>query len=105
MSNCKQISSKIKTPFGVFLFLNKLNYLSPGLREPWVERITQPIANEIEGQYGDHDGNAGKEHQMRRIEYAVTLFAKHQSPFRGWFFSPETEKRQRGSVQDDHGDS
>ena len=53
--------------------------------QSWVKRIAQPVANQVEGKYGQHDGKPGIEHKMRSCEYLVMFRANHGAPFRrGW---------------------
>ena len=49
----------------------------------WIERIAQAVAQQVERQHGEHDGDAGEEHEARRVEYAVALVTQHQPPFSG----------------------
>src|SRR5215208_5601757 len=48
-----------------------------------VKRVSQPIAQEIEGKYRERNGNPWKENKMRSCKYLVAFRTQHGAPFRG----------------------
>src|SRR5580658_3237655 len=78
--------------------------LQPGLDTgAWIEIIAQSIADEVEAQHGQHDGERGKQHQMRRVEQMSAAVVEHGSPGRGWRRDAETEKAHGGFGEDGSG--
>ena len=75
------------------------------MHESWVERITQPIADQVEGKHGEHDGKPGVEHKMWSSEYLITFRAKHGAPFRCGGLCAKAEKGKRGGIQNSGSDA
>ena len=43
----------------------------------------QSVTEEVEAKYGEHDGDAREDDQVRRAEDAVLFLTHHQEPLRG----------------------
>src|SRR5215472_14822758 len=66
-----------------------------------VERVAQRVAEEIEGEHGEADGEAGKDgHPRRRLREVHRRAAEHEAPRRGGLLDAEPEKGERGFEED-----
>src|SRR6266487_305529 len=69
--------------------------------EAWIEVVTQAVAEQIEGEYCNTDGNAREQNHPRRLTVKVSGVARqHQAPGRGRLLYAEPQKRQRCLRQD-----
>ena len=68
-----------------------------------VEEVTHGVAYEVEGEDGEHDGEGGKEHEVRRVEEVRARVVQHASPTwdRGW--DAETQEAHGGFGEDGGG--
>src|SRR5215212_4767413 len=68
--------------------------------QPRVERVAQPVAEEVEAEDGQGQEDAGEEDQVRRREQVAAVEPDHGSPFRRWWLGTEPEERQGCHVED-----
>src|SRR5205807_6671397 len=57
-----------------------------------VEIVAQRVADEIEGEHGEHHGDSRKEHEMRRVEQVRAGVVEHGAPACGWWRHAEAQK-------------
>src|SRR5262245_3172242 len=50
--------------------------------QPWVERVTQPVAQQIHGEDGQHDGEPGKRREPPGRRDVVPSIGQHPAPGR-----------------------
>src|SRR5262245_47501854 len=81
-------------------FQNPLTALLPLAR---VQRIAQPIAQQIEGEHSQDQGNAGKEDQMGGSEHLVAFLADHRTPFWSGRLRSQSQKGERSGIEDGGG--
>src|SRR5262245_8644664 len=65
-----------------------------------VKGIPNPVAEEVEAEHGEKDGQAGKSSQPRRLLEIATAHGEHDPPRRRGGLRAETEERQRGFRED-----
>src|SRR5688500_6638109 len=75
------------------------NAMSADLRAR-VERVAQPVADDVEGQHREHDGGAGKERDPRRQRQELLALVQDRSPRRQRRLHADPEVRQRRLEQD-----
>src|SRR6185369_12474932 len=76
-----------------------------GLLEAWIERVAQAVAEEVEAEHGDEDGQAGEQRQPH-----VGLDERHvgfqvPAPARRRRLSAQAQERQRRLHDDRGGDA
>ena len=62
-----------------------------------IEHITQAIAQQIEAQDCNHDGETGEENHVRCGKDVIARFGEHLAPFRGGGLRAEPQESQRGA--------
>src|SRR5262245_25848575 len=72
--------------------------------EPRIERVAQPVTEQVDGEHGQHDREAGKRRQPPRRRHVVAAVGQHPSPRRRGRLDAEPEKRERGLVDDHEGE-
>src|SRR5208282_5327721 len=66
------------------------------MRESRVEEVAQGVADEVDGEDGEHHGQGREEHEMRRIEKVRAGVVEHGSPAGGWRGDAEAEEAHGG---------
>src|SRR5712691_11425651 len=65
-----------------------------------IERITQPVANQVEAEDRQEDGEARERAEPRGLLEVAAALGQHDSPRRGRRLRAEAEKRERGFDED-----
>src|SRR5690606_29193745 len=68
--------------------------------EPGVERVTKSIAEQVETQDGESDGDTREDGSMRVALEVFATRAEHGAPLWAWRLCTETEEAQTGGNQD-----
>ena len=66
--------------------------------EPRVERVAQAVAEQVEGEHRERDGEARGEDDVRRVEQLVALAARSSSPTRAFDRSPVTPMNESAAI-------
>src|SRR5690606_35820906 len=82
-----------------------LPLFSPAMYQAWVKRIAQAVAEEVEGENGDRDGDARGKDEMRGAEKLVAFAAEHTAPFGNRLLSAEADEGERGRFQNRTGNT
>src|SRR5579864_3453382 len=69
-----------------------------------VERVAQAVAQEIDGEDGQHDGDAGEEGHPPGVLEKLASLGQHVSPLRCGRADPQAEEAQRRPGDDRRGD-
>src|SRR5690606_8574404 len=69
-------------------------------RQLRVERIAQPVADEVDGQHRDQDRKSREGHHPPGTQDELPRLGQHRSPFRGWRLRPEAQEAEGGGVED-----
>src|SRR5262249_16134726 len=69
-----------------------------------VEHVAEPVAEQIEADHRDHDGEAGKDRDVRSHPEEIARLAQHRPPLRGGRLSPQAEEAQVGGGEDGRGE-
>jgi len=75
------------------------------VRQARVERVAQAVAEQVEGQHGNHNRQAGIKDEVRRTENLVALRAEHRAPFGRRRLGAQAEEGKRGGVEDGGGNA
>src|SRR6266851_1171591 len=63
--------------------------------QAWIEGIAQTIAEQVEPEYGDENGQAGRDRQKARVAQETYAHVEHRAPRRFWWLNPQSQKRKR----------
>src|SRR5262249_5050037 len=66
----------------------------------WVERVAQAVAQQVDGQDRDHDGQPRKDRDMRRDLEELATVGQHRAPFRRRWTNAESKEAERRDGQD-----
>src|SRR5207248_2618244 len=72
-------------------------------RESRVERVANPVAEQVEGEHGDRDGETREEHEPPRRDEVRDRVGQHVAPRRRGGRDADAEEAERGL--DDDGDT
>src|SRR5262249_56648545 len=72
----------------------------PGSAQPRVERVSKPIADQVEGQDGAEDGEPREGCQVGVTEDVVTREAQHAAPLRRRRLDPQPQEAEGRGQQD-----
>src|ERR1051326_9129720 len=64
-----------------------------------VQRVAQPIAQDVQGEYGEHNRPSGKCGDPPLLAQVLSAFAQHATPFGCRRLTPQTEETQCGGYQ------
>src|SRR5262249_47414230 len=65
-----------------------------------IERIADPIADEVDGEHRDEDRKTGEPDGPPIVDEARARQGGHQPPFGGWRLGADTDEAERGRRQD-----
>ena len=70
-----------------------------------VERVAQAVAEQVEGQHGDQDGEAREGHHPPGAQHELARVGQHRAPFRRRRLGAEAEEAQCRGVEDRGGEA
>lgn len=60
--------------------------------------VPQPVAQQVEAQDREHEGQAGEEHDVRRAQDRPAPLGDHGAPFRRGGLRPQAQEAQPGRL-------
>src|SRR4051812_30750959 len=68
--------------------------------EAWVERVTEPVADQVQAEHGQEDHKAREEREPRRFANELAAEAEHRAPCRRRGLGAEAKETERGLGED-----
>ena len=68
--------------------------------DPGVEDVTQGLADDIEGECDEKNGDAREDYGVGRLMYVGSCFVNHESPVSSWRLGTEAEETKAGHNHD-----